>query len=133
MREKRSFLYSVATTKCPRCREGNMFPEGTLYSRRFADMYKNCPCCGQVFEPEPGYYYGAMYVSFAFNVAIFLVALFVLHQLGVEVTIPMMMGLVGITVVGLLPVIFRLSRALWINIFIQYEGPSAEIPRKLHA
>ncbi|WP_230392287.1 DUF983 domain-containing protein [Pontibacter sp. FD36] len=132
MSEKKSFLYSVATAKCPRCREGNMFPEGTLYSPRFADMHANCPCCGQVFEPEPGYYYGAMYVSFAFNVAIFLVFLFVMYQAGVEVTIPMMMALVGITVVGLLPIIFRLSRSLWIHIFIRYEGPSTQIPKKLH-
>jgi hypothetical protein len=131
MNQKNSYLYSLVAAKCPRCREGNMFPEGTLYSKRFADMHDYCPCCGQPFEPEPGYYYGAMYVSFAFNVAIFLVSFFILYQLVEEVTMIMMIGVVAVVVVGLLPVIFRLSRALWINIFIKYEGPCNEIPNKL--
>lgn len=130
MSQKNSFLYSVVTVKCPRCREGNLFPKGTLYSTKFADMHKNCPCCGQNFEPEPGYYYGAMYVSFAFNVAIFLASLFLLHLFVEEVTMGMMIGVVAVTVIGLLPVIFRLSRVLWINIFVRYEGPCSLIPKK---
>ncbi|WP_460879075.1 DUF983 domain-containing protein [Pontibacter rugosus] len=132
MSQKNSILYSIATIKCPRCREGNMFPEGTLYSTKFADMHHSCPCCGQAFEPEPGYYYGAMYVSFAINVAIFLVSLFILYQFVEEVTMGMMIGMVAVVVVGFLPIIFRLSRALWINIFIRYEGPCSQIPKKTH-
>lgn len=131
MSQKNSFLYGVAAVKCPRCREGNMFPSGTLYSTKFADMHPNCPCCGQSFEPEPGYYYGAMYVSFGINVAIFLVALFALHQFVEEVTMAMMMGVVAVVVIGFLPIIFRFSRVLWINIFIRYEGPCDQIPKKM--
>ena len=131
MSQRNSLIYSIITVKCPRCREGNMFPEGTLYSTRFADMHKHCPCCGQPYEPEPGFYYGAMYVSFAFNVAIFLVALFILYQFVEEITLSMMIGIVAVVVIGLLPVIFRLSRALWINIFVKYEGPCSQIPNKL--
>ncbi|MHC2991216.1 hypothetical protein OB13_06280 [Pontibacter sp. HJ8] len=133
MSQRQSLLYSIATVKCPRCREGNMFPKGTLYTTRFADMHRNCPCCGQAYEPEPGYYYGAMYVSFGFNVAIFLVSLFILYQFVSEVTMAMMMGIVGVVVIGFLPIIFRLSRVLWINIFIRYEGPCSHIPKKVHA
>ena len=122
-------LYSIISTKCPRCREGKMFPKGTLYSVKFADMHERCDCCGQTFEPEPGYYFGAMYVSFAFNVAIFLVSLFLLSQLVEEITMTMMMGVMIGVVVGFLPIIFRWSRALWINIFIHYEGPCDQIPK----
>lgn len=93
-------------------------------------MHTGCPCCGQSFEPEPGYYYGAMYVSFAFNVAIFIVSLIVLYQFVEEVTMGMMIGLVAVVVIGFLPIIFRLSRVLWINIFIRYEGPCSQIPKK---
>lgn len=130
MSQKNSLLYSIATAKCPRCREGDMFPKGTLYSTKFADMHDSCPCCGQPFEPEPGFYYGAMYVSFAFNVGIFLIALFILHQFVEEITMAMMIGVVVVVVVGLLPVIFRLSRVLWINIFVRYEGPCSQIAKK---
>ena len=92
-------------------------------------MYSNCPCCGQTFEPEPGYYYGAMYVSFGFSTAIFLGVLFLLSLVVEEVTMAMVLGLVVVIAVGLLPVTFRLSRAVWINIFIRYEGPCAAIPK----
>lgn len=129
MSQKKSFLYSMLTAKCPRCREGNMFPPGTLYTRKFADMHANCPCCGQVLEPEPGYYYGAMYVSFGFSTAIFLGVILVLSVLVEEVTTMMVFVTISIIVIGLLPVTFRLSRALWICIFIRYEGPCREIKK----
>lgn len=126
---KPSLLYTILNAKCPRCREGDMFPPGTLYTRQFAAMYPKCPCCGQTFEPEPGYYYGAMYVSFGFSTGIFLGVLLVLSFLVEEITMGMVLGLVLVIAVGLLPVTFRLSRALWINIFIRYEGPCAVIPK----
>ncbi|MGV3588448.1 MAG: DUF983 domain-containing protein [Adhaeribacter sp.] len=127
---ERSLLYGIINAKCPRCREGNMFPPGTLYTRRFADMHPNCNCCGQTFEPEPGYYYGAMYVSFALSTGIFLVVLFLLSLFVEELTTAMVAVAVLVVVVGLLPVMFRLSRALWINIFIRYEGPCSLISKK---
>lgn len=130
MSQRKSLLSSILKVKCPRCREGNMFPAGTLYSAKFADMHKQCPCCGQDLEQEPGYYYGAMYVSFAFNVAIFLGSLYIASLLVDEITTMMMLGIVIAVVVGLLPIIFRLSRAIWINIFIRYEGPCSQIPKK---
>jgi uncharacterized protein (DUF983 family) len=133
MSEKKSFLYGVSAFKCPRCRDGNMFPSGTLYSTRFADMHPVCPCCGQSFEPEPGYYYGAMYVSFAINVAIFLTTLVILSQFVEEVTMVMLVGIIVVTVIGLMPIIFRLSRVLWINIFIRYEGPCKDIPKRIYS
>lgn len=29
-------------------------------------MHKQCSACGQRFEPEPGFYYGAMFISYIF-------------------------------------------------------------------
>ncbi|MDQ4141863.1 MAG: DUF983 domain-containing protein [Bacteroidota bacterium] len=127
---KQSWFNSVLTAKCPRCREGRMFPEKTLYSRQFANMNTHCSCCGQNFEPEPGYYYGAMFVSYAFSTAIFLGVIFALSFLVKEVTTTMVLITILAIVVGLLPVTFRLSRALWINIFIHYEGPCQLIVKK---
>ncbi|NQD71180.1 DUF983 domain-containing protein [Sphingobacterium shayense] len=55
-------------SKCPRCREGNMF-EGPVYGFKKQKMNEHCPSCGLKFEIEPGYFYAAMYVSYAFSVA----------------------------------------------------------------
>ena len=54
--------------KCPRCRRGNIF-EGPMYGFRFQKTNSNCPHCNLKFEREPGYFYVAMFVSYAFNVA----------------------------------------------------------------
>lgn len=73
-----------------------------------------------------------MYVSFAINVAIFLTTLVVLYQVVEEVTMPMLISVIVLVVVGFLPIIFRLSRSLWIHMFIRYEGPCSQIHRKEH-
>lgn len=55
--------------KCPKCRTGNMF-DGNTYDFFGQKMNKNCPHCGFYFEIEPGYFYVAMFVSYALNVAL---------------------------------------------------------------
>jgi uncharacterized protein (DUF983 family) len=57
--------WAMLHAKCPRCRRGNMF-NGSLYS--FGKINLNCPHCNMYFEIEPGYFYAAMYVSYALNV-----------------------------------------------------------------
>ena len=53
--------------KCPRCRQGNMFAN-SMYGFKTQVMNEYCPHCGLKFEREPGYFYVAMFVSYAFNV-----------------------------------------------------------------
>ncbi|MXV17618.1 DUF983 domain-containing protein [Hufsiella ginkgonis] len=62
-----SKLSAIAQCKCPRCRRGKMF-YGKIYSLK-QHMNEHCPHCGLKFEIEPGYFYAAMYVSYALNVA----------------------------------------------------------------
>lgn len=54
--------------KCPRCRTGAMF-QGRVISWKAQKMNTHCPHCNYKFEREPGYFYVAMFVSYAFNVA----------------------------------------------------------------
>jgi uncharacterized protein (DUF983 family) len=54
--------------KCPKCRKGPMFAK-SMYSLKGQKSYTNCPYCNFQFEIEPGYFYVAMFVSFAMNVA----------------------------------------------------------------
>jgi len=60
--------WAMLHAKCPKCRRGNMF-KGSMYSFGGNTMHETCPRCGLHFEIEPGYFYAAMYVSYAFNVA----------------------------------------------------------------
>ncbi|QKJ31160.1 DUF983 domain-containing protein [Mucilaginibacter mali] len=61
-------VWAMLHGKCPRCRRGDMF-KGPMYSLRSAGMRDVCPHCNLLFEIEPGYFYAAMYVSYAMNVA----------------------------------------------------------------
>ncbi|HEY4326705.1 MAG TPA: DUF983 domain-containing protein [Mucilaginibacter sp.] len=54
--------------KCPKCRRGNMFAN-KMYGFGGQKMHNKCPHCGFTFEIEPGYFYVAMFVSYAMNVA----------------------------------------------------------------
>ena len=59
--------WAMLHTKCPRCRRGRMF-EGGMYSFGSNRINIHCPNCKMIFEIEPGYFYAAMYVSYAMNI-----------------------------------------------------------------
>ena len=53
-----------------------MFKGGPTYNLEHnLDMYEHCPKCGYKYEIEVGFFWGAMYVSYALNAGIFLAAL----------------------------------------------------------
>jgi uncharacterized protein (DUF983 family) len=115
-----SALQGIVTMKCPRCREGKMFPEGTLFTK-FMKMNDHCQVCGQSFQPEPGYYFGAMFVSYALNAGFFIAVWIALYFIMDEITLTAMIVALVVVVLGLLPITFRLSRVLWIYMFIRYD------------
>lgn len=47
-----------------------MFPHSATNLSKFNVMNERCPVCGIRLEPEPGFYQGAMYVGYAFTVAL---------------------------------------------------------------
>jgi len=115
-----TMLSGVIKLKCPRCRKGDLFANKNVY--RYKDFFKmpnHCPKCGQDFNIETGFYYGAMYVSYgltiAINVAVF-VALSVFNIFSVELFLLVDLIILLIT----LPYIFKISRAIWININVPF-------------
>lgn len=119
-------LYSIARLKCPRCHQGNLFTKRNPYS--FKDSMKmpdRCAVCNQDFQIEPGFYIGALWTSFP--IVIFIMA-FLSILLLVFVKMELEWFFVSITVILLLlqPIIIRLGRAIWINIFVDYDPEYAE-------
>lgn len=64
---KTSKLAAIVKAQCPKCRRGKIF-SGSLYGFNLQKTNENCSHCGMRFEIEPGYFYGAMYVSYVFVV-----------------------------------------------------------------
>ncbi|MFT4030899.1 MAG: DUF983 domain-containing protein [Siphonobacter sp.] len=126
----RSKLSAIASGRCPRCREGKLFKYSWLKMGKFDQMHKYCPHCGLRYEREPGFFIGAMYVSYGITTGIILVTAFVLfygfNDPSPFVYIGVSIGLIILCV----PFTFRLSRILYIHLFsgVNYE----EHPEKIH-
>src|SRR5262245_53100780 len=93
--------------RCPRCREGRMF-------KGLATMNDPCPVCGLVFEREPGYFFGAMYFSYAIAVLILVPLYFLADWLFPRMDYLLVPLVAFIPYLPLIPLVFRYSRVLWI-------------------
>jgi uncharacterized protein (DUF983 family) len=119
---KGSKLYSIFGMKCPKCQETPLFENKNPYQYdRFFAMPKTCPKCGQRFELEPAFYFGAMYVSYGVSVA-YLVSVFVAMVVlypSFNVNEYLAIAIGSLVLLG--PYIFKLCRAIYINFFVNYD------------
>ncbi|MBC7000265.1 DUF983 domain-containing protein [Cytophaga sp. FL35] len=127
MLKKGNKLYSILTGSCPRCNEESMYTTKNPYSfGNLFKMHERCSHCGLKYKMEPSFFYGAMYVSYAVGVA-FAVAAFVISYLMVGASlINSFFAIVG-TLVVFLPIIIRLSRNIWINLFVKFDSKKREV------
>lgn len=123
---KQSMLYSIVNNKCPRCHEGSFFITNNPYNLpKFDKQHDHCEVCGESFEREPGFYYGSMYVSYAWTVA-FGVGLFLLIVGLLDYDVVTFLVTFGILQVLLMPFFYRISRLTWINFFVRYKAPQKD-------
>jgi uncharacterized protein (DUF983 family) len=112
----KSLTTALLQGKCPRCRTGNIFafPAGSLL--KFNRMNERCPHCDVRLEPEPGFYQGAMYVSYGFTVILMVIIGLLLYH-----TINPSDGVYIGTVIGvmilLIPLNYRYSRIIYLYTF----------------
>lgn len=116
MKEKNA-LQAVFQAKCPRCRKGDIFTDSALNLKSFGRTNEFCPVCNLQFEQEPGFFYGAMYVSYGLSVAIFLVTVFILYVFFNDPSLETY--IISVTVVAfiLYPLTFRYSRVIFLYLF----------------
>lgn len=112
---------SVVLNRCPRCHSGKMFLTNNPYSYDAFKMHDTCSCCHLKYEMEPGFFYGAMYVSYALTSGIFIVWFFVNHFL-MDTTPGILITLVISSILLLFPVLYRTARLIWINFFVRYDA-----------
>jgi uncharacterized protein (DUF983 family) len=121
--KKGSKLYSIFKLKCPRCHEGETFETGSWSFVKPFDMLTECPRCKLNYFPEPGYYYGAMFVSYVWTAwfCIFFMAYFHWY-LGMSTNMTMLI-LIAFLAINFVYV-FRISRLMWINVNVKYDPTS---------
>ncbi|MEJ6797970.1 MAG: DUF983 domain-containing protein [Crocinitomicaceae bacterium] len=116
-----SKLKSIFKMKCPRCQEGNFFVSHPYDLKNAGKTYDECPNCGLDYQREPGYYFGALYVSYALGVAIFATIYwsFALFVKDYSVWWPILVIAVASILTG--PYLYALSKIIWINMFVKSE------------
>ncbi len=122
MLKKGNKLYSILTGSCPKCHEESMYVDKNPYQMsNIFKMHERCSNCNTKYKMEPSFFYGAMYVSYAVGIA-FAVAAFIISYLLFKTSlITSFIAIIG-TLIFFMPIIMRLSRNIWINLFVKYDS-----------
>lgn len=105
-----------------------MFPTGSFSFDKPFVMNQRCPLCDANLEPEPGFYYGAMFMSYilsCFQTLGFVMVLFWVIGLSLTASFFWLLVVWGIFFVWW----FRFSRAFWLNLIIAYRPEKAAIAK----
>ena len=114
-----STFQSILLQKCPQCHEGRMFKHHA-YSNKFMKMNTTCAHCGLDFVQEPSFYFGAMYFSYAIQTVVFVLVYFILRFTVNPGTWTYVIWAIVASIL-LVPLNFRLSRVMWISLFIPFK------------
>ena len=111
--------YSTLANKCPRCHQGEVFKEKNPYKlNKMFSLHETCSHCQLKYEREPSFFYGAMYVSYALNVALS-VAVFVISYLFVHASLKTTFISIIVSNIVLFPFVFLLI-VLLLFVFDKY-------------
>ena len=80
-------------------------------------MHDSCPECGVSFLREPRFFDGAMYISYAMNVGLFLTSALIIYQLFSPESEYVYLTAIILEVILLYPLMFRYSRILYLYAF----------------
>lgn len=88
-------------------------------------MLERCPKCDLNYFPEPGYYYGAMFISYIWTgwFSLLFVGIF---TWGMGWSINSAFGMLVLFMAVNFVYIFRISRLMWININVKYDPHAIE-------
>jgi len=110
---------SMWNYKCPQCREGDLFHKPFEFTDPL-NMHDKCEKCGLDFNPEPGFYFGAMIVSYGISSWMLLLpALLMVFYFDWSVNQAMVMAIAiaGISYFKIL----RGSRSLYLHLTMRYD------------
>lgn len=106
-------LLSFFMCRCPRCGTEKVFTHSPFRLNKFTETHEKCGHCGLDYYPETGFYFGAMYWSYAILVALIVNLSIITYYTGYfEYAI----YIIPVLIILLLPFIFRYSRMLMLYI-----------------
>tara|TARA_R110002073_G_scaffold108336_5_gene243474 strand:- start:46014 stop:46364 length:351 start_codon:yes stop_codon:yes gene_type:complete len=103
--------------KCPNCKDGRMFNKlGNFLLFKVPKMNVRCKECNFKFEKEPGFFFGAMFVSYAL-VAAEMITSVIVFKFFVNFSYINVLFATIIVALLLSTINFRVSRSIWVRMF----------------
>ncbi|MBM3995742.1 MAG: DUF983 domain-containing protein [Planctomycetes bacterium] len=102
--------------RCPRCCDGSIYAHGMTMNER-------CPVCNMRFEREPGYFMGALYISYALAIVVLLLFMWLGTLILPDVDLGWIVLICAACFVPFVPVVTRYARVIWIH-FDRWAWPS---------
>lgn len=122
MFQKGSKLYSIINYKCPRCQQGDFFKHKfTYHLKKVIQQKRTCSHCNLQYKLKPSFFLEAMYLSYGVFIAL-IVLTFAISSLFFQFNVSLSILTSIIVLLVLLPIFLRLSRIIWINLFIHYNS-----------
>lgn len=116
IRKTLSFVNGIYKEKCPNCGEGHVFENKTKLLN-IPRMNERCSECDYRFDREPGYFIGAMYLSYGLAVLQGIIGFLLYWFLFPYLEVQWVIVLVITPMVLLAKKNFKWSRILYIHIF----------------
>ena len=111
-------IRKIVNNECPCCDQGKVFRDKSFYfSVGFPKMNTNCPNCNYKSEIEPGFFIGALYVSYAFTIGESIVTYLIAQQFFEKLFDIRIVFIVLLVLILLMFLNIRLSRIVWMYLF----------------
>jgi hypothetical protein len=78
-------------------------------------MNDDCPTCGHHFEREPGYFLGAMYISYPLSIVVIGLSLLAITTVRPDLRLELAVLFTVPVLIVFVPAIVRWSRVLWMH------------------
>ena len=122
MLKKGTKLFSILKMRCPKCNKGRFYESHPYNLKKIGEVKKECNHCNLKYDMEPGFFQGSYYVSYGLGVALF-VAIFVLKMLILpNLAYLSTLILMVVLLLILAPLLFALSKIIWINLFVHFDN-----------
>jgi uncharacterized protein (DUF983 family) len=104
---RRFHLGAILRARCPACRKGAVL-KGVF------GIHRRCSVCGHDFYPEPGFYLGAMFVSFLLTAMLTVPPMVILKVMEVDTEILIAYPFIQFVFLGSFLLVY--SRILWLHL-----------------
>ena len=114
--KKENLFFSILNERCPNCRKSAVYYPTKSISH-MPEMKVKCDNCNYKFDREPGYFLGAMYISYAIAVFLGITTFVLLYFLFPNLSFNWIITILAFVMIIAAKKNYKLSRIIYIHIF----------------